>query len=103
MIGLVCHAADHPDGECSRDHHLRPVAADRSDDVPAQSGAFLDGAVAVIQELDDVDPNFPGAGALLRLAQRSGLVGVHGVDSGLTPGSEQIGHLLALGSPTRDS
>ncbi len=47
-------------------------------------------------------PTSRAPGALLRLAQRRGLIGVHAVDAGLAPGGQQVGDPLALCGPARD-
>ena len=80
-----------------------PDAADRRGQVAPQREAVLDHAVDVtLEEVDGLDADHRGAGALLALAERAGLVGGHAVDAGLAAGDQQVRDVLARRGPARD-
>ena len=81
---------------------LGPVPTDGPGQVAAQRETGLDHTVAVVEELDRVDADVRGAGALLVAPQRSGLVGMHAVDPGLARGREHVADPLALVGPAGD-
>ena len=64
--------------------------------------AVLDGAVAVVAEVDGVDPDPAGALALLLLADAGRLVGGHRVDARLAAGEQEVRDGRALAHPAVD-
>lgn len=68
-----------------------------------KSETVLDCAVSEpVEKVDDCDTNLRSAVALLLLAGRTGLFGVHGVDTGLPSGDQQVADLFALAHPLVD-
>ena len=78
------------------------MLADRPGDVAAQRHAVLDGAVAVVAEVDRLDADPAGALALLLLADPGGLLGGHRVDARLTAGQQEVRDGRALAHPAVD-
>ena len=83
-----------------RDDELGTGAGGSPGDVAAQRHAVLDGAVAVVTEVDRLDATPASALALLLLADPGGLVGCHRVDARLATGEQEVGEGRALRRPS---
>ena len=81
------------------DNHLGPVVSDGRGQVASQLDPVDDQSVGVIEELDHGDTHRGRGGHLLRGAQRTGLAGRHGIDTGLAPGGQHVTDILAHGGP----
>jgi hypothetical protein len=85
--------------EARRDDHLGPEPAERGRQVAPQRDAVFHEPVLMVEELHLADAYDGRAAALLLDPQRSRLVRRHACDTGLAPGREQVGDLLALPGP----
>src|SRR5699024_6841578 len=102
VVGLVEVAADEGLLVGQGDDQVGTVAADGGGDVPAQRHAVLDRPVGVVAELDALDTDDGGAGALLVRPGGRGVDRVHGVDPRLAAGQQVVVDPLAGGRPLRD-
>jgi len=102
VIGLVEHPRPPSVVVVAGDDDVGTMPAHRAGDVAPQRQAVLEHPVGMVEELDGVDTDDRGRGALFLLAQRPGPFRVEPVDAGLPAGGPAVHAVLALRGPPRD-